>query len=57
VLAEASATQPVTPTTANQPAPLPPIVLGGHGIAFTPVAIPTQRQLSESPLRILRDTG
>ncbi len=33
------------------------IVLGSHGIAFTPVAIPTQRHLSESPLRMLRDTG
>lgn len=31
------------------------IVLGSHGIAYTPVAIPTQRE-SESKLKIVRDS-
>jgi uncharacterized SAM-binding protein YcdF (DUF218 family) len=33
------------------------LVLGSRGIAFTPVSIPSQRFIRESPLRILRDTG
>jgi hypothetical protein len=33
------------------------LVLGSRGIAFTPISIPSDRFVPESPLRILRDTG